>query len=367
MQDGTNKPPVEWKHHLKAGAPVPSSRPEIGRASRVLTMGSCFANEIRATLQGDGVEVLPRLDTEVSAEFVWYTPVSILQEVKLAFGVMKRDERDLWDHGSKPERPSRAKRWQDPYRRFVFADTREELIETIARHDRQIREGFEQATAHLFTLGLIEAWRLPTGNWACLEPYPIDYSKASLHVLTFEESANAIRETIRILREHRPDASITFTISPVPLKRTYREGIDVAVANSESKSVLRAALGQVCREHADVHYFPSYEMVTSLGSRAFKGDGRHVKREVVSSVLGSFLHQRHKRVIFFSLKYAAVLLLAVVLWYAMFFASTRTFLAGDAGRSFWVGFVWLFYLLLAWELANLLITRKASVLRAIFK
>ena len=346
---------------------MPSSRPQIERDSRVFTMGSCFANEIRSALRAEGMEVLPQLETRISSEFVWYTPVSILQELKLAFGIIKRDERDLWDHGSKPERPARAKRWQDPYRRFVFADTKPELLQLIAQHDRQIREGFEQAGEFLFTLGLIEAWRLPSGSWACLEPYPLSAEKASLHVLDFNECADAIREIVQILKQRRAAASVTFTISPVPLKRTYRAGIDVSVANSESKSVLRAALGQVCRECSQVHYFPSYEVVTAIGSRAFKRDGRHVKPEVVSSILCSFLQQRNKRLIFFSLRYAFVALLAVLLWQGLFVVSTRTFVSDELFRKEWMGLFWLVCLLISWEISHLLITRKASVLRAIFK
>jgi hypothetical protein len=356
--------PVEWSQHLRLRLPVPSSLPPIERGSRVLTMGSCFANEIRSALIEDRVDVLPRLDSKVNKELVWYTPVSLLQEVRLAFGVLRRDERDLWDHVSVPSSPRCARRWQDPYRRMVFADSREELLRRIEEQDRALRAGFEQAEHFLFTLGLVEAWRLPTGNWACTEPFPVDPRKAELRVLGFGECTAAIREIVRLLLERRPGTSITFTVSPVPLQRTYREGIDVAVANSESKSTLRAAVAEVCREDARIHYFPSYEIVTALGARAFLKDGRHVRPEVVARALDWFLRSRRRTVVLCSRRYAKVVLLTVVLWQSLFWASTRTFVSEAAARSPWIGFLWLAYLLAAWGAARWIVIDRSSVARA---
>jgi len=357
----TSEMPVEWKEHLRKGLPVPSSLPPIERGSRVLTMGSCFANEVRSALIDDGVDVLPRFESKVSERFLWYTPMSLLQEVRLAFGLFRRDERDLWEHLVVPARPRGSRRWQDPYRRLVFADTREELVRTIGEQDRTIREGFEQAGHFLFTLGLIEAWRLPTGNWACLEPFPLDPAKAELHVLGVGECTAAIREIVRILSERRPGASITLTVSPVPLRLTYREGIDVAVANSESKSTLRAAVGEVCRQDPRVHYFPSYEIVTALGSRAFEQDGRHVRHEVVATALDWFLRRKRRPLILYSKRRAKVALLTLVYWEGMFWASAETFVSEEAACAPGIGVLWLAYLFVAWELAHWSVMHRSSL------
>jgi hypothetical protein len=346
---------------------VPSSLPAIEKDSRILTMGSCFANEIRSALIDEGVEALPQLDSKVSEKLLWYTPTSLLQEARLAFGILRRDERDIWEHLIVPSRPRGSKRWQDPYRRLVFADTREELMRLIEEQDRTIREGFERADGFIFTLGLIEAWRLPTGNWACLESFPLDSTKAELHVLGFDECAAAIREIVEILHERRPGASVTLTVSPVPLRRTYREGIDVAVANSESKSTLRAAVGEVCRQHPEVHYFPSYEIVTSLGRGGFQEDGRHVRPEVVASALDWFLRGNRRSLFLYSRRYAAVVLLAIALWQVEIWASRRTFVTAEAASSASIGLLWIAYLLVAWEAAHWVVMRRSSVAHILFR
>ncbi len=61
------------------------------------------------------------------------------------------------------------------------------------------------------------------------------------------------------------------------------------VANMEGKSVLRAVVAQVAREYSsNVIYFPAYEIVMAGGRGSFEADGRHVKGEVVQSIMNAF-------------------------------------------------------------------------------
>jgi hypothetical protein len=82
------------------------------------------------------------------------------------------------------------------------------------------------------------------------------------------------------------------TVSPVPLGSTYTAQ-DVVVANTESKSILRAVAARVCHEFPNVHYFPAYEMCIvferSKRNDVYENDGRHVMPETVSEIISSFL------------------------------------------------------------------------------
>lgn len=278
MTDQTEAP-RSWADHVRQGYPVPASLPDIHPGMRVCTMGSCFANEIRIGLKSRGIEVYPTSDQR-NGELVWYTPVSLLQEARMAFGYVQRIPENIW---STPD----GALWQDPYRRFVLADSETEIRQKAADQDRLLARSFEISDAFVFTLGLIEAWQILGGHWACHEPAKPRCGSAVFQVLTYETCLEAIRSLIQIIRLHRPGVSITLTVSPVPLFRTHR-GIDVSIANSESKCILRAAAGKVCREDPSVHYFPAYEIVTEMGMAAYKEDRRHVRPEVVDRILNLF-------------------------------------------------------------------------------
>ena len=64
----------------------------------------------------------------------------------------------------------------------------------------------------------------------------------------------------------------------------------VAVATIYSKSVLRAAAGQLCDTFDFVDYFPSYEIISSPVMRGmfFNPDGRDVSHHGVSHVMRTF-------------------------------------------------------------------------------
>ena len=71
----------------------------------------------------------------------------------------------------------------------------------------------------------------------------------------------------------------------------WSRSVDHLVATTYSKSVLRAAIDEVCSRHEHCDYFPSYEIVTGNYSRGryFEGDLRSVTPEGVRHVMRLFL------------------------------------------------------------------------------
>jgi hypothetical protein len=79
------------------------------------------------------------------------------------------------------------------------------------------------------------------------------------------------------------------TVSPVPFSDTF-SGQGVVIANTYSKSVLRAVAQDWARSSERVDYFPSYEMVMlSAPDAAWLPDHRHVHREHVEKIVETFL------------------------------------------------------------------------------
>lgn len=87
-----------------------------------------------------------------------------------------------------------------------------------------------------------------------------------------------------------PKAKVILTVSPVPLIATF-EPRHVLQSTVYSKSVLRVAAEEIVRNHSNVEYFASYEIVTATGdSRAyFSDDLRTVTDEAVRHVIECFL------------------------------------------------------------------------------
>ncbi len=151
---------------------------------------------------------------------------------------------------------------------------------------------FDEADLFIITLGLSEVWYDgPTGEvfWRAV---PIEYFDPSRHkfrLSTYDDNLANLEAIVDLIRAHRPSAHILFTLSPVPLTATFRP-IPCAVADAESKAILRAAVGQLMRSRADekLHYFPSYEIVQRFFNHAYRIDRIHVHPYVVEFVMKVF-------------------------------------------------------------------------------
>lgn len=145
-----------------------------------------------------------------------------------------------------------------------------------------------------FTLGLTETWLdAETGLAMNTHPGPawlarlperfrfVDYG--------YDATLSDMLEIVGLIREHcRPEMRFIVTVSPVPLGATFKDA-DVIVANSASKSVLRAVAEELFRRFDFVDYFPSYEMVlNSPRAIAFEEDQLHIARDMVAHIMGTF-------------------------------------------------------------------------------
>ena len=90
------------------------------------------------------------------------------------------------------------------------------------------------------------------------------------------------------IKDFNPKAKIILTVSPVPLGSTFSDS-DNLIANTESKSILRAVAGAIVRKYDFCNYFHSYEMATSLDrSQVFIQDARHISKPFVRHIMFEF-------------------------------------------------------------------------------
>ncbi|AKQ61642.1 hypothetical protein ACR55_03798 [Bordetella hinzii] len=252
----------------------------ISETDVIATAGSCFAQHIARHLKSRGCNVLdvepaPRGLDESQAQKYGYGLYSarygniyhvrqLLQLAQEAYGL--RSPVDIsWERGG---------RWFDALRPSVEPLGLESAA-AVERHRRhhleRVRSMFQTAGILVFTFGLTEAWRhrasgtvYPTAPGTLAGSYD-----PALHEFVnfgFPDIYKDFMEFRELIKQRNSKIKFLLTVSPVPLTATA-EDQHVLVSTVYSKSVLRAAVGQIYAECDDVDYFPSYEIISSPFSR----------------------------------------------------------------------------------------------------
>lgn len=114
-------------------------------------------------------------------------------------------------------------------------------------------------------------------------------------MLSVDEILNYVRATITGLRSLRPGIPVFLTLSPIPLMNAILHP-SVIAQDCISKSRIRVALDDLMDEAIpDVYYWPSFEIVRWLGGHVgpFFGTGgvdqRHVAPEILDLITGLFI------------------------------------------------------------------------------
>lgn len=189
-------------------------------------------------------------------------------------------------------------RWFDLLRPSVQKAGFSSLAE--ARADRayhldRVKVMFETSDVLVFTLGLTESWRNRQHGYT----YPVcpgtvrgsyDASRHEFHNFTCAEVIADLHVLVAQLANINPKCRLILTVSPVQLVATYTND-NVLIASSYSKSVLRAAAGEVAGTYQHVAYFPSFEIVSHPASHGqyLSSDLRDVTERGVRHVMDCFM------------------------------------------------------------------------------
>jgi len=276
----------------------------ITEETAIFTAGSCFAQHLGRRLRLAQYRVV---DSEPMPEWIpddvltpygyrlysaRYGNIYTMRQFRLlideALGIRDPGDEIIWN---------RNDRFYDALRPNVEPeglDSRDDVQTARAYHLQAVRDALNTADVFVFTLGLTESWvDHQTGTAFPVAP-GILADPAPGHIIQFHnfafgeiwEDFIAVRTALRGLR---PQSRILLTVSPVPLVATATNA-HVAIANSHSKSVLRAICGEACAAFDDVDYFPSYEIISAPMSRGtcFAPNMRSVTPEGVDKVMDVF-------------------------------------------------------------------------------
>jgi ubiquinone/menaquinone biosynthesis C-methylase UbiE len=267
----------------------------------IFVLGSCFANEIRAWLEKGGATVHPKILPEIGnlvpsdlktppawgpwderVHYQCYTPFTIEQEINNAVGRVLYEDTAIIQTVS-----SGITRCWEPYRRYLYTNSSRDTLTLRHLMSEQIRQGLEHSSIIVFTLGLIEAFKFRSYPGFASEFNTSYKDELEFFNASYEDVLLSLTRITDAIKTKWPLKKIVFTVSPVPLKRTFSD-TDIVTATVRNKSILRAAVDQMTRIETNVHYWPSYEFVMWRGNGFRADDLRHIRGETVQQITSSF-------------------------------------------------------------------------------
>ena len=187
--------------------------------------------------------------------------------------------------------------WYDPHTNPTLHFTgleetleRRALVQTVTKRIRNCR-------AVIVTLGLAEVWHdVQADVFVNCTPIPSLFKtqpdRYEFHLTNFANNLANLEAVYTLLSQYgHPDFHIVVTVSPVPLMNTFST-MDIVVANTWAKSLLRAVAQEWAAAHANIDYFPSYEIVQNSDRAAvWEPDLRHVRSAGIQHIMELFLQK----------------------------------------------------------------------------
>lgn len=274
----------------------------ITRESKIITVGSCFAQHICKSLKENAFNwvdsepapaELPPAEHAKHGYGVFsfrtgniYTAALLKQWVMWATGKTELSTESFLDE----------RRYYDPFRPSITAEGFASVGEMLTARRTTLAamlEAIHQADLFIFTLGLTEAWVNKDGSVYPICPGTIRGTFSAedhvFHNYNEQEVVRDLNETFDELRRINPNLCFLLTVSPVPLTATA-SGQHVLAATTYSKSVVRSAAGYLTQIREDIDYFPSYELITAPAFKGqfFEHNMRSVSSEGVAFVMRQF-------------------------------------------------------------------------------
>jgi hypothetical protein len=272
---------------------------KLRRNDKFYAIGSCFARGLEKALAIHKIVVesaapefakLQRANKQVTGLGFTnkYNTYSILNELRWAL-----DPAAVFPSDSIVQLTKTT--WYDPHTNPTLNFTG--FQETLERRAlmQAVTKRIKNCRAVVVTLGLAEVWRdIQADVFINRTPIPSLFTtqpgRYEFYLTGFAENLANLEAIHALLTQYgHPDVHIIVTVSPVPLENTF-SSMDIVIANTWAKSLLRAVAQEWAAPRANVDYFPSYEIVQGSDRAAvWETDLRHVKGAGVKHIMELFL------------------------------------------------------------------------------
>jgi GSCFA family len=243
---------------------------KIGYTDQILSLGSCFAENIGRKLAGSC------FDVDINPFGVLYNPVSIANSIGMILDKKVFSASDLFEN---------KELWQSFSHSSLFSDTNVDgCLEKINQRLTQASQRMSQVKVLLITFGTAWVFEEKKSGRVVSNCHKLPAADFMRRRLTVSEIVEQYSQVISRLLSNNPALKIIFTVSPI---RHFKDG---AHENNLSKSTLLLAVNELQNNHEQVHYFPAYEiMMDELRDyRFYASDMCHPSEQAVEYIWERF-------------------------------------------------------------------------------
>lgn len=222
--------------------PIPKSNHPIDYHSNILSLGSCFAENMGEKFQYFKFQVT------TNPFGIIFNPVSIENLIARAANKQQFTDNDVFFHNEL---------WHCfEVHSDLSSVTKEELLENLNQRIDSLHYQITHSTHCIMTYGTSWVYRHKKTNQIVANCHKVpqnQFDKVILSIVTVQES---ISNTMQLIQKINPNCHFMFTVSPV---RHLKDGF---VENQRSKAHLIAAIHTIPSVELGTHtYFPSYEIM----------------------------------------------------------------------------------------------------------
>lgn len=220
---------------------IPASEFNINHQSRIMMLGSCFAENIGNAFRSG------KFNIDINPFGILYNPASIAKSLEILIERKLYSESDIFFYKNYYHS-------YDHHSSFSDNDPMVCLNRINSRLQIAIRN-IDELDTLIITFGTSYVYELRENKSVVGNCHKLPASVFDRYRLGVDDIVNVWTKLLDKYLAQNPSVRIIFTVSPI---RHMKDG---AHENQLSKSTLLLAIDKLCVEFANVSYFPSYEIV----------------------------------------------------------------------------------------------------------
>lgn len=220
---------------------VPKSNLSINYQSKLMLIGSCFAENIGQNLSQN------KFNVNINPFGILYNPASIAVVLKRMMDGTPFSESELRENNGLFVSFMHHGSYSKP--------TKEEALELINQSLQTAIEDLRNADTLLITFGTSYIYSLKDSDTVVANCHKFPAAMFDRERISVQSIVDMWSDTIENLRKINPSLKLLFTVSPI---RHWKDG---AHNNQLSKAALLLSIDELINKYDDIYYFPSYEIV----------------------------------------------------------------------------------------------------------